>query len=211
MKKIGIYCLLNNRNNKVYIGSSKDLDKRWDDHFDKLLKGTHANYHLQSEIDEFGIDNLEIVWLEECLEDELLDREDHYINKFGSLSDKVGYNLKSADRTEISESMRKKLSESKKGIKNPIYGTKRSLETRKRISATMKGIKRSDSTKSKISNSMLGERHPRAKLNAEKVRRIKLMLVKGNWKRKDIAMLFDVSFHTIADIELGRCWNHLNF
>jgi group I intron endonuclease len=44
----GIYAISSLLNKKVYIGYSKNIEKRWTVHKSKLNKGTHVNRHLQS-------------------------------------------------------------------------------------------------------------------------------------------------------------------
>ena len=47
-KVIGIYALINNTSNKIYIGSSNNLYKRINDHIRDLNKNIHYNTHLQN-------------------------------------------------------------------------------------------------------------------------------------------------------------------
>jgi len=48
----GIYKIINTKNNKYYIGSSIDVEKRWYQHKCKLKKGKHPNRYLQSAWDK---------------------------------------------------------------------------------------------------------------------------------------------------------------
>lgn len=43
----GIYAIVNSLDNKKYIGSTGTLRKRFRQHYAALVKGTHANCHLQ--------------------------------------------------------------------------------------------------------------------------------------------------------------------
>ena len=58
MNKImcGIYIIKNMVNNKVYIGQSVNIDKRWYDHINALDNHSHYNYHLQAAWDKYGKD-----------------------------------------------------------------------------------------------------------------------------------------------------------
>ena len=90
---IGIYMIKNNINNKVYIGQSSDIKKRWKKHIEDLNNKNHHNYHLQSAWDKYGSSNFEFIILEICDKSELDKKEEFYIEKYNSL--KNGYNLDS--------------------------------------------------------------------------------------------------------------------
>ena len=45
---IGIYKIYNNLDNKVYIGQTKNLEKRFSQHIDHLRRNKHFNNHLQN-------------------------------------------------------------------------------------------------------------------------------------------------------------------
>jgi len=113
MKIIGIYCIRNVVNGKIYIGSSNDVSRRFRGHKSNLNKGKHANPHLQSSWDKYGADSFEFYILEECKESVLMDRENHYIYKHKCLDNKYGYNLTDADRHIVSEEVRKNMSKAK--------------------------------------------------------------------------------------------------
>lgn len=52
----GIYEIINIKNNKIYVGESLDITNRWKDHIESLVKGTHHNYKLQSDFNQYGVD-----------------------------------------------------------------------------------------------------------------------------------------------------------
>lgn len=54
----GIYKITNVVNNKVYIGLSIHLNKRWGEHKNDLIKNKHFNAHLQNSVNKYGILNL---------------------------------------------------------------------------------------------------------------------------------------------------------
>ncbi len=71
----GIYKILNKSNNKCYIGSTINFNDRRNLHFSKLKRGKHHSIILQRAYDKYGIDNFEFIILEECENDNLLERE----------------------------------------------------------------------------------------------------------------------------------------
>jgi len=64
MSKIcGIYSILNKLNNKTYIGSSCDIERRWRHHRQNLNKGIHHCIHLQRAWNKYGFGLLFIQYL----------------------------------------------------------------------------------------------------------------------------------------------------
>lgn len=89
----GIYSITNKIDGKFYIGSSKNLHKRWMTHRSELRRNHHCNQHLQSAWNKYGEENFEFLILEEVKNLNILKEiEQKYIDKlhlFGS----TGYNL----------------------------------------------------------------------------------------------------------------------
>ena len=79
----GIYEIYSIKCGKRYIGSSKNVEQRWNAHIRDLRKGSHHNYHLQQAYHRYGEDDLIFTLLETIEPDEdILEREEHYINRF---------------------------------------------------------------------------------------------------------------------------------
>lgn len=78
---IGIYKITNLLNNKIYIGStSKSFNIRWGNHKSKLKDNKHYNKHLQYAYNKYGSDNFKYEILEVCLKEDLIKREQYYID-----------------------------------------------------------------------------------------------------------------------------------
>ena len=88
---IGIYKIQNLINDKVYIGQSVDIEKRWSTHKAELKNNYHYNVHLQSAWNKYGEENFEFSIVEECDIGQLNQREIYWIVKFNSYEN--GYNL----------------------------------------------------------------------------------------------------------------------
>lgn len=88
----GIYKITNIINNKSYIGQSKNIETRWRRHkFEaKNAKGSCYDYPLYRAIRKYGIENFSFEILEECLVEELNNKEIYYIKKFNTFNN--GYN-----------------------------------------------------------------------------------------------------------------------
>ncbi|SDH45051.1 GIY-YIG nuclease family protein [Desulfosporosinus hippei] len=86
----GIYRIRNIKNEKAYIGQSKNILDRWEKHKNSLRNGKHHSKSLQIEWDIYGEENFTLEVLEEC-EYRLFERKkSEFIFKFDTL--KNGYN-----------------------------------------------------------------------------------------------------------------------
>ncbi len=163
--KTGIYKIFNKINNKIYIGSSINLNKRKYYHFYKLSKNNHSNKHLQSAYNKYGKDNFKFEIIE-YIQDKnlLLEREQYWIDLLNSCNDNVGYNILPKAGNSLgyihSKSAKKKISKANSGKNNPFYGKNHSESTKIKISKSKRGTKMSNDTKNKISNSLSGINNP---------------------------------------------------
>ena len=111
----GIYQIRNIKNNKIYIGSSMDIEQRWKMHKNDLRKNKHINYKLQNDWNKYGENNFvfeileiddqatreEISLLEQKYIDALKPHENgynilHTVNKVSTKKEKI-YNEEAND------------------------------------------------------------------------------------------------------------------
>lgn len=85
---VGIYAIKNSINEKIYIGRSTDIHRRWMTHLRDAKKGDMCKIHIAMR--KLGIDNFYIEVIEECDTEKLNEREQYYIDKFDSWHN--GYN-----------------------------------------------------------------------------------------------------------------------
>jgi group I intron endonuclease len=78
---IGIYKIINTYNGNYYVGSSKDIDRRWNEHLKKLKSGNHQNILLQRAWNKYGENNFKFKVIENCDLNVLLERENFYLSK----------------------------------------------------------------------------------------------------------------------------------
>jgi group I intron endonuclease len=78
--KSGIYIISNSIDDRIYIGSTINFDRRFKDHRSKLINKTHANKYLQSFSNKYGIDKLSFNLLFLCKNTCLKDNEKHWID-----------------------------------------------------------------------------------------------------------------------------------
>jgi len=159
-QKSGIYCLLNLYNSKFYIGSSVNISKRVWEHFYALKKETHPNRHLQRSYNKYHDYFVGFV-LEDVEIENLLPREQYWIDRLQVCNPEIGYNISpSANGTtgyKHSEETLVKMSEAKLGEKHYNFGKQLPEKTKKRISEGNKGKVRTDETKQKLREINLGK------------------------------------------------------
>lgn len=102
---IGIYKITNQLNNKVYIGQSNDIERRWKDH-KRRSKSLQTPLYLA--IQQDGIENFHFEVLEECSVDSLNEREKYWIDYYNSADSNYGYNLLKYSGYNRSDNLRQK-------------------------------------------------------------------------------------------------------
>lgn len=190
-----IYQIKNSKTGKCYIGQTTDFKRRKREHLNELRKHKHSNLYLQNAFDKYGEDSFEFTILEECEKEQANDREIFWLNNFGGFESSNNYNLCQAGGAKgiseetreklrsriMSEETRRKISESRKGIKlnltderrrqisesnrQRFTGKKHTEESKRKMSETLKaraknhpcwgmtGKHHSEETKKKISES----------------------------------------------------------
>jgi hypothetical protein len=91
-KVSGIYKITCTVNNKIYIGSAKNIRTRCIHHKSKLKHNKHSNPYLQKAYNKHGKHNFSWKVIEECSVSDLLIREQYYINTLIPFNDR-GYNI----------------------------------------------------------------------------------------------------------------------
>lgn len=180
-KMIGVYKITNLTNNKLYIGSSIDIKGRWAEHKRDLKNNKHHSTYLQRSWNKYGENSFNFSIIEECNKDDLLDREQFYLDKYKSYKKENGYNVA-------------------KDSSAPMMGRKHSEETLIKLS---EGVRNRDS-----SVWVRGENKPNAKFKDEDIIQIKRLISEG-YRIIDIARLYNVEGQTITQIKTGERWNHI--
>lgn len=91
---VGIYKITNKINNKVYIGQSVDIKRRWYEHKARAFDPNNNCYDkpLYRSFRKHGLDNFLFEVIQECSVEEMNELETQYIHQFNSLVPN-GYNL----------------------------------------------------------------------------------------------------------------------
>lgn len=123
MIQIGVYKIENSKNHKVYIGSSGNLYERQWVHFWQLKRGFHPNQHLQAAYNKYGKEVFRFDVLETVSEDNLIKREQFWMDSFLAQNRELYNTTLIANRTVniLSPESKMKISQTlkSKGIKPP--------------------------------------------------------------------------------------------
>ena len=76
----GIYLIFNKTNQKIYVGSTSNFNKRWSQHIATLQNNKHSNSHLQRSWNKYREENFIFTVWEECSIEELFNREQYYLD-----------------------------------------------------------------------------------------------------------------------------------
>lgn len=177
--KCGVYCIRNIVNNKIYVGSSKNLYRRLHTHYLRLENKTHINSHLQNAYNLYSSEKFEVEILEFC--DNWLKKEQYWIDFYKPYDREIGYN----NTCKVDSSYGyKHTDEAKEKMRAAKLGTKQSLESIKKRAEKLRGKKRTDEQKSKLRESKIGDKNPNfgKKENPEYTKsRMKNMLAAPRW------------------------------
>jgi group I intron endonuclease len=95
MKIMGIYQIKNKSTSKIYIGSARHINLRWNGHRKLLNKNNHPNAHLQNAWNLYGKDDFEWSILEIIKEEkDLIIQEQKWIDLYQCYLRINGYNIR---------------------------------------------------------------------------------------------------------------------
>ena len=136
---MGIYYIKNLTNNKIYIGQSIDIPKRFNTHRHRLRNDFHGNSHLQSAFNKYGEENFEFGIIKVTKERYLNRLEKLYIKKYDSANPTKGYNHAKGGNSNsgwtMPQEVRDKIGNANKGKPKPPF----TEEHRRNISNSLKG------------------------------------------------------------------------
>ena len=183
-----IYKITNILNDDFYIGSSCNFIKRYYTHINHIKTNKQSCTLLIRAVNKYGEENFKIEIIEECLNNQVLNREQFYLD---TLSPK--YNVS-------------KIAGSNLGVKRTIeVKQKRSLIQKE----NWKDLQYRQHHLEKLSkNWKSGENHRMAKLTEVDVVHIKKQLALG-LKPKQVSDLLGLSYHSIKDIHRGKTWKNV--
>lgn len=122
----GVYIIKCLSNNKIYVGSSVNIKKRINRHFNDLKNGKHSSPQLQNTFNKYGDCSFNVEIIEEFTNGSITLKELHsieqkYLDKFKPYLKENGFNTcpiaGSPNQIKLTEETKKKISNSLKGRK----------------------------------------------------------------------------------------------
>jgi predicted GIY-YIG superfamily endonuclease len=133
LNQSGIYKIQNKTNGKLYVGSSKNIRKRWKSHRAAFRRNKHHNNHLASAFKIYGLNGFRWEVIEFVKVNELHKREQFWLDFYRSFEKENGYNNSPTAFSPL--------------------GVKHTDEARKNMSLAHMGIKRTKAANKKIARS----------------------------------------------------------
>jgi len=204
--KSGVYKIQNTQNGRAYIGASKKVRERFDEHRCTLRKGKHRSEKLQSDWDNYSEEDFIFEMIEEVHDRKNRnEREKYYINLYDSCDN--GYNSNLGGSGLMPGKMKR---ETREKISNAKKGKSLSDETRAKMGIARKGKKVSDEGKKHQSEAKLGCKNPRAVFNEEYIREIRYLVSQGHTQTA-VAKAFGVSQGAISNIVNGKRYGNVSW
>lgn len=201
---IGVYYIVNIINGDKYVGSSVDLNKRYNQHKRLLRLNKHHSIKLQRATDKYGLENFVFVIIEICERNDLKMLEQKYIDNNPDYNISKSSHCPMLGRKHSEETKIKfKNRNYKKGKDNHLYGIPWSEEIRKKIIQKRTGQKRSEDFKNKQRVNAIKNNLARF---IKDVSKVKVVDDLGNIydSLKEAASVNNISVQTVCDILKGR-------
>jgi len=153
MVKIGIYKIVS-PSEKIYIGQSINIEKRWEKNYKTLKCKTQTK--LYNSLKKYGPENHIFEVIEECLENQLDEREIYWGTHYSVLGNN-GLNLRLGNgKGSLSEETKHKISSNSKGISRN-KGVPKSKEHKEKMSKAVSNRIYTPERLEKMKKSMIGK------------------------------------------------------
>lgn len=227
MRPYYIYAIENILDNKIYVGQTVHMYRRWTKH---KSDSKRVKLPLYFALNKYGVDNFIFYLLEVTTIDTVDDREKYWIAYYHSTDRNAGYNMDSGgqDNKIFSEEHRKKISIANSGSANGMYGKNHSESVKQKIRLAKLGSHATEETKKKqsiahqgtltpeframlsaaVKDKRRGEDCPTSKLTNNLVLEIREKHSNGQ-SRKNLAEEYGVTKSNIDQIINRKTWSHI--
>jgi group I intron endonuclease len=201
--KCGVYLIHNILNNKVYVGKSVDIIRRWREHISTAYSPNAPKYPLQRAIVKYGKDNFVFAILQ-TFDNEImaLEAEKYWTQYYRSTDGRYGYNLTNGGIGSLSGYHH--TTESKEKMRISQTGKIRTHQHRINIGLGRLGVQHTASTIEKLS----GENSTHAKLTDELVKEIRVLYSTRKYSHRALAKMFNISKTQITNILNNKQWKN---
>lgn len=218
----GIYKITCTGNDKIYIGSSINIGKRFSSHRRDLERGRHGNQYLMNSYKKYGRDSLVYEMVEEVKDpsrEKLLEREKFWFDKTGCCE--TGLNICSTPQGGSGKTGEDHPMFGLKGEDHPAFGYKHTEESLERMSEASKASwSRPDFREergkqlARLATTEEGKKHiqristasglKRRALNDEQIAELRSLYATGNFTYRELAERFSVTYDIIQANVGGR-------
>ena len=166
MRLAGVYMIQSRvKPDRIYIGSSNNIQKRWSEHRYGLRANRNASPKLQRHFNKYGEEDLVFSIITSCPADQLAAQEQYFIDCYNPWFN-IMPNARSASGFKLSEEARRKISEAnsrrpiseetKEKMRVANTGKHHTEESRSKMSVARKGRKFTAEHRAKISEALMG-------------------------------------------------------
>lgn len=162
MRISGIYKIQSKiKPERIYIGSSISISKRWNSHIEHLRKNKHYNKKLQRHFNKYGESDLQFTIILGCDKEDLIKIEQYFIDSYNPYFNNCKFAYSRLGQKASPETLLK-MSGVRKNKKRKLFSDEwkknigRSLKGRNAWNKGIRGIRLSDQTKNKMSKSKMG-------------------------------------------------------
>lgn len=202
----GVYFIYNIINDKFYVGSSFDLNKRISTHVRELTKGIHHSIYLQRSWDKYTYKNFVCVIVELCPKDKCKELEQYYLDLY-----KPEYNVCKDAIAVMGGRKHKPETLEKFKLRKPSIGSlgqKWSKETRENNlkARKLRDYKHSTETKEKMRQTSIKLNRASSLVNSIEKQKKKIKDSKDNIFNSlvEAAKFWEMSVQSVCDILKGR-------
>jgi group I intron endonuclease len=157
-KLSGIYRIVCIGNGDYYYGSSKNINRRWVIHKNRLKVGKHHNFKLQKLWDRYGENFFRIELIELVSNDKLSSVETKYLQEHYNTPHCLNLTIDASSPTRNCIRGTPTI-ETRNKISKALTGRKMDAKVKQKISETLKKYKKTEEHCSNLSKSLVGFKH----------------------------------------------------